>query len=111
MGRAPCELLGDSQKVEAVACLELNLADPVLLSMMLAAQADGPAIGGFEARSAVGAAAHVGAFYGKLHALWHDTMMPPHPGAMRWTRAVFQDAPRPGDPLRQKPRHEPRLSR
>lgn len=99
--------MSDFQKVEPVACPELNLADPVLLSMMLAAEADSPAIRGLETGTAIRAATHVGTLGGKLHALRHDTMMPPHPGAMRWARAVFLDAPRAGDPLRQQSRHEP----
>ena len=48
-------------EIDAMASLELAFADAVLFSVVERAQADAPAVGGFERGAAVGSATHMGA--------------------------------------------------
>jgi len=69
-------------EVDGVALFEGVLANAVLLLVVGAAQADCPAVGGFEGKATVGAAADMGAFDGAAGAAGHAAMVAPHPGAV-----------------------------
>lgn len=93
--------LGQRDEFEVVAPLKRRFADPVLLGVVGAAQADGPAVGGLERAAAVGAQANVGALDRIGKTTQDRTAMPPHPGTVRRTRARVIDAPLADEPGRE----------
>ena len=62
--------------------LEPTFSEPMLLGVVMGAQADAPAVGGLEGGAAIGAAAHMGAFDGEPLAARDRTMMPAYPCAV-----------------------------
>ncbi|MDP3674445.1 MAG: hypothetical protein Q8R44_05045 [Novosphingobium sp.] len=69
MRRAPGEHLCQRDEIECIASLERGLADAVLLCVVVAAQADGPAIGWLERATAIGARADVRALNWHCHVI------------------------------------------
>ncbi|QIK79096.1 hypothetical protein G7077_09505 [Sphingomonas piscis] len=62
---------------------ERGFTDPVLLHVVIGAEANHPSVGGLERRAAVGAAAHVSTFAGVVGAAGHRAGVATHPGAVR----------------------------
>ena len=80
MRRSSSELRCESSQIEPVALLERGLAYAVLLAVMLPAQADGPAVGGLETLSAIGALSHMSALDGSGRAVRHAATVAADPG-------------------------------
>jgi hypothetical protein len=79
--------------------LERGLADPVLLGMVDAAQADRVTVGRFEAHACISADANMRAFNRNVLAVGNRAMVSPHPGTVRGTPALVLPAARGPDPL------------
>ena len=67
--------------------LEPAFAEPVLLDVMMGAQADAPPIGRFERGTAIRSEPDMGAFDGQVLAARDRAVMPAHPGAVGGTGA------------------------
>ena len=93
MRRPLSKHLGQRDQIERVAYFECGFAYAVLLRVVSAAQADGPAVGGLERAAAVGTRANVGALDRAGETTGDRTAMPPDPGAVRRTRARGIGAP------------------
>lgn len=78
--RAPGEGLGQVSEADPVLLLEPWFAEPMLLGMVEAAQADAPAVGGLERGAAIGAGADVGALDRQAPAAGYTAMMAADPG-------------------------------
>lgn len=98
VGRSACELHCEPSQLDRVSSFKLRFAKPVLLDMVLAAQADGPAVRRFEPNSAIRPAADVSAFNRLSQAARHRTLMATHPRPMPrtvpiWAAGLFTDEP------------------
>lgn len=82
MRRPPRERHGELPHVDAMPLLEGGLADLVLIDVVGSAQADGPAVGGFEPHAAVSVGVNVGTVDGEVGAARNTAMMPSHPRAV-----------------------------
>jgi hypothetical protein len=69
-------------QVDCVPRFKSRLADPMLLRVMLPAQAYGPLVRGLESLPTIRSAADVCAFYVELFTPRHGAVMPSHPGSM-----------------------------
>jgi hypothetical protein len=101
MRREPGKALGQHKQVKVVLCLKSRLSNPMLLRVMLAAQADSPAIRWFEAHCTIAAFADMRAFDGSTLASFHDAVMSAHPSAVTRARAGILRLAKTRDPLRQ----------
>lgn len=85
MWRPPRKLLRQRPHVDAIAPLERCLAGPVLLDVMIATEADDPAIGRLKPRASVGIASNMRALDWAGEAARHAAVVLAHPGTVGGT--------------------------
>jgi hypothetical protein len=90
MRRPSCKPLSQRAHVDGVSFLERCLADPMLFYVVIAAEADGPAIGRLEARATVGVASNVSTLDRPRQTVGHAAVMLAHPGSMSGALTVFR---------------------
>lgn len=82
MRRSTGELQRELVEIDIVLALKCGFADPVLFPMVFAAEADRPAVRGFERCAPIGPAADVRAFNGLLAAVGNAAMVPTYPSSV-----------------------------
>jgi hypothetical protein len=93
MGRAPREFFGYGKQFEVMPQLKGDLADSVLLGVMLVAETYYVSIRRFESDAAVGACSDVRTFNRQRCASQHYTVMTPDPCPVGWAGSCLSRRP------------------
>ena len=94
------ELLSQFVEVNAVLVLERPFAEMMLFPMMMAAEADRPAIGGLQRNATVGPGANMSTFNWLTAAAGHAAGVGADPAAVAWADASIRLFAVPAKPLR-----------
>ena len=85
MRRSPGKFLGQSYKVQIIFFRKPPFPKPVLLGMVVGAEADAPAVGRLQACAAIGAGPDMGAFDWQALAAGDTAVVFADPGTVRGT--------------------------